>query len=93
MSHLKVVAVIFALSFGCIWCDFRPGIRLALGIVHISFDLLQNESTTIFPSFGFLLVSPYSWVLFEKAIVAHLLEWFLPFKDGKFQNHVHCSLL
>ena len=74
MNHLKVVAVIFALRFGRIGCDFRPGSRLALGIVHISFDLLQNENTTIFPSFDFILVSSYSWVLFQKPIVSHLLE-------------------
>ena len=60
MDHLKVAADIFALCFGCIGCDFRPGSRLALGTVHISFYLLQNENTTIFPSFGFLLVNPYS---------------------------------
>jgi hypothetical protein len=59
MNRLKEVAVIFALHFGCIG-DFRPGSRLALETVHISFDLLQKESTTIFPSFGFFLVSPYS---------------------------------
>jgi hypothetical protein len=58
MNHFKVVAVICALHFECIGRDFRPGSRLALGTVHISFDLLQKETITIFPSFGFLLVSP-----------------------------------